>query len=290
MERYKSIIDDFEAFKNACEREKVYTVRKNPLKAREDFETALNKNFESVERAEWNPNIYRLPGAEKAGDNLMHWTGEYYVQEEPAALPVTVLDPQPGEKVLDTCAAPGGKSTQIAARMENNGEVVANDVSKKRMKAMHANTYRTGSAAIRTTTYEAQSFPSREFDRVLVDAPCTGEGDRARRTFEPAERDESRNLAELQKLILERASELVKDGGTVVYSTCTVAPWENEAAVKWALEKTGLMLERIETGIEHVRGVERFDGEHYGPEMRKTVRVYPQHLDSGVIYAAKFTA
>jgi NOL1/NOP2/sun family putative RNA methylase len=289
MERYKNIIDDWEEFREACEEPKIPSVRKNQIKAGNGFEPRLKSEFSKVEQSEWNPNVYRLTGEEKPGNSLLHWRGEYYVQEESAAIPVEVLGPEKSENILDIAAAPGGKATQIASKIKNDGLVVANDASSKRMKSLHANVYRTGSACIAATNYDGRQIPGSErFDRILVDAPCSGEGDRARRKFEPARMKDIEGLAELQKKLLERASELVKKRGTIVYSTCTFAPEENEEVVKYVLENTGLELADIELDAPHQRGVTQFQEREYPEKMRETVRIYPHHLNSGGMYVAKF--
>ncbi len=288
MERYKPIIDNWERFKESCEKPVTTAVRKNSIKAGEDFENHLKNTFSKVERADWNSEVYRLPETEYPGKSQQFWLGDYYVQEESAALPVEVLSPCKDEKILDMAAAPGGKTTQIASKIDNRGMVVANDKSSRRMQSLHANIYRTGSVSVAATNYDGTRIPEDEkFDRILVDAPCSGEGDKARRNFKPASKSEIGSLSKLQKQLMKKASRLVKENGVVVYSTCTLAPEENEGVVKHVLENTGLELERIETDIPHVRGVESFE-EDFGEEMRKTVRVYPHHIGSGVIYVAKF--
>jgi NOL1/NOP2/sun family putative RNA methylase len=287
VEKYKTLIDDWEAFKKQSNNHPLQGIRRNPLKVRNDFEDRLEEDFD-FENSSWNSNVYRV-SSESPGKSLLHWRGEYYVQEESAALPVTVLDPRPGEWVLDMCAAPGGKATQMAARMNNKGLVVANDESSQRMKSLHANVYRTGSSIVSASNYDGRNIPeSEKFDRVLVDAPCSGEGDRYYRDFEPADKGESVGLSRLQEDLLKKAEKLVKDDGVVVYSTCTITPVENEKVVSQIVEETDLKLENIETSAEHVKGVSNFEGEDFGDELSKTVRVYPHHLNSGVIYVAKF--
>lgn len=288
MKRYKSIIDNWEAFKQACEKPPTSTVRKNRIKADENFEERLKESFEAVEPVEWNSSIYRLPETETPGKSMLHWMGEYYVQEESAAIPVTVLEPEEGDKILDMAAAPGGKTTQIASQINNKGMVVANDESGQRMKSLHANVYRTGAACVAATNYDGRQIPEdEEYDKILVDAPCTGEADRAQRG-DSADIGEIKGLAQLQKQLAVKASKLLKDGGTMVYSTCTFAPEENEEVVKHVLEETDLELEKVETDAEHVRGVTKFEDREYGEELQKTIRVYPHHLNSGGIYIAKF--
>ncbi len=288
MKRYKPIIDDWEAFQKACQEPPISTVRKNCIKSTDNFEKRLRENFENVEQTEWNPNIYRLPETETPGKSMLHWMGEYYVQEESAAIPVTILGPEEGDRILDMAAAPGGKTTQIASEIENNGAVIANDESGHRMKSLHANVYRTGAACVAATNYDGRQIPEdEEYDKILVDAPCSGEADRARRG-EKASLGEIKGLAELQKQLAVKASRLLKEDGKMVYSTCTFAPEENEEVVKHLLEETDLELVEAETEAEHVRGVEEFEDQEYGEEMKKTIRVYPHHLNSGGIYIAKF--
>jgi len=288
VEKYKPLIQDWESFREQSENHPLQGLRRNPLKAQEDFEEELGEEF-NFEKASWNKNIYRVDD-ETPGKTLLHWRGEYYVQEESAAIPVDVLDPEPGEKTLDMCAAPGGKTTQIAAKMENKGLIVANDSSSQRLKSLHANIYRTGSKIVEVTNYDGRNIHEDEkFDRILVDAPCSGEGDRYYRKFEAADEKESRDLAELQKNLLRKAERLVKEGGTIVYSTCTVTPIENESVVSEILEQTDLKLDTISTDAEHVTGVKSFEDKEYGDEVDKTVRVYPHHLNSGVIYVARLT-
>lgn len=288
MERYKTIIDDWETFQEVIQKPLVSTIRRNSIKAKPEFEKRLKQSFGQVEQADWNPNIYRLPGTETPGKSMMHWMGEYYVQEESAAIPVNILEPEPGEKILDMAAAPGGKTTQIASKIQNKGAVIANDESGHRMKSLHANVYRTGSACVAATNYDGREIPEDEkYDRILVDAPCSGEADRARRG-ETASIGEIEGLARLQKQLAVKATQLLEDGGTMVYSTCTFAPEENEEVVQHVLEETDLELENIETDAEHVRGITEFENREYGEEMEKTIRVYPHHLNSGGIYIARF--
>jgi NOL1/NOP2/fmu family ribosome biogenesis protein len=141
---------------------------------------------------------------------------------------------------------------------------------------------------VAATNYDGRQIPEDEnYDKILVDAPCSGEADRARRG-ETASLGEIKGLAELQKQLAVKAANLLKEGGKMVYSTCTFAPEENEEVVKHVLEETDLELERAETGAEHVRGVTEFEDQKYGEEMKKTIRVYPHHLNSGGMYIAKF--
>lgn len=289
MEKYREIIPNFDAFRKECQKEPISTIRRNNIKAREDFEKKLSEDFE-FEQASWNEKVYRLKDVKKPGKSMLHWRGEYYVQEESASVPVAVLDPEPSDEVLDMCAAPGGKTTQIADRINNEGLVVANEISDRRMKSLHANIYRTGAFSVNALNNDGRMIPeNRQFDRVLVDAPCSGEGNNCRREEEEmATEQESKDLANLQLDLLEKAFALTKEDGVVVYSTCTFSPIENENVVSRALDNNNVELERIELDFEHERGLQGYQEMNFGGDLVKTIRIYPHHLQSGGMYVAKF--
>lgn len=189
----------------------------------------------------WEPMGFYYDPEARPGLHPFHEAGVYYLQEASAMSAVALLDPQPGEKILDLCAAPGGKTTQIAGRMGGSGLLLCNEVNPKRAKILSRNIERMGVAnAIVTNEYPnilAQRYPG-FFDRVLVDAPCSGEG--MFRKEEAAITDWSEETVEMcarrQAEILHSAAQLVRPGGRLVYSTCTFAPAEDEAAVSHFLE------------------------------------------------------
>lgn len=285
MERYKTIVDDWDAFSAEIGKEARTTVRRNPLKSGDKFEERLARDFE-YEQADWNPDVYRL-NTEKPGKSMLHWRGDYYVQEESAAYPVTVMDLAPGQRVLDMAAAPGGKTTQIAGELGNTVAVVANEKSSNRIKSLHANVNRLGCACVEVTNYDGRQMPEEmTFDRILLDAPCSGEGNNIRRGETASTESEREGIAELQKQLLEKACRMVAEDGIIVYSTCTFAPEENEEVVQTVLGED-FELERIEPGFPHQRGLTAFKGKEYSQELDKTVRIYPHHLKSGGMYVAK---
>jgi 16S rRNA C967 or C1407 C5-methylase (RsmB/RsmF family)/NOL1/NOP2/fmu family ribosome biogenesis protein len=184
----------------------------------------------------WEPaGVYYDPQA-RPGLHPYHEAGVYYLQEASAMSAVALLEPQPGERVCDLCAAPGGKSTQIAGRMQGGGFLLCNEWSPKRAKILSQNVERMGvrNALVANETVEnlARKLPG-YFDRVLIDAPCSGEG--MFRKEEAAVTDWSEETVEMcarrQADILHHGSQLVRPGGRLVYSTCTFAPAENEEAV-----------------------------------------------------------
>ena len=184
----------------------------------------------------WEPLGYYYDPQSRPGLHPYHEAGVYYLQEASAMSAVALLDPQPGEWVCDLCAAPGGKSTQIAGRMQGEGFLLCNEYSPKRAKILSRNIERLGIANALVTNETPQRLGQRFahcFDRVLIDAPCSGEG--MFRKEEAAVTDWSQDTVEMcasrQQEILEHGSRLVRPGGRLVYSTCTFAPEENEQAI-----------------------------------------------------------
>ena len=179
--------------------------------------------------------FYYDPDA-RPGLHPYHEAGVYYLQEASAMAPVVLLDPQPGERICDLCAAPGGKTTQIAGKMGGRGFLLCNEINPKRAKILSRNIERLGVANALVTNEHPQNLADRYpgfFDRVLIDAPCSGEG--MFRKEEAAVTDWSLETVEMcarrQAEILHSGAQLVRPGGRLVYSTCTFAPQENEQAV-----------------------------------------------------------
>lgn len=284
MERYREIIDDWDAFWEALHRPLPTVVRTNTLRIDpEDLRRRLERKGFELKPLPWDPTCFTVLGEIPIGNTLEHWLGYFYVQEATQLFPAKALDPKPGERVLDLCAAPGGKTTQMAQHMGDEGLVVANDASPSRIKALLANVYRLGLRCVVVTECPGENFPGRaRFDRVLVDAPCSAEG--VARKFPHLRRGASlayiRQMAALQKKLLVRALELVRPGGLVVYSTCTLAPEENEGVVAYVLERKLAELLPFEPPVPHARGLERFGPLEFGTEMKKAVRFYPHHFDS----------
>ena len=227
---------EFPAFLESLERPRAVALRFNPLKGERP---SLPFAGDCVP---WEPEGYYYDPEARPGLHPYHEAGVYYLQEASAMAPVALLDPQPGEWVCDLCAAPGGKTTQIAGRMKGEGFLLCNEYSPKRAKILSRNIERMGvaNALVTNETVErlAQRMPGR-FDRVLIDAPCSGEG--MFRKEEAAVTDWSPETVQMcarrQAEILHHGSALVKPGGRLVYSTCTFAPEENELAVARFLQE-----------------------------------------------------
>ena len=222
--------EEYEDFLKSLERPRAVALRFNPLKG---DRPELPFVGESVP---WESEGFYYDPDSRPGLHVYHEAGVYYLQEASAMAPVALLDPQPGEKVCDLCAAPGGKTTQIAGRMKGAGFLLCNEINPKRSKILSRNIERMAvSNALVTNEHPAnlaRRFPG-FFDRVLVDAPCSGEG--MFRKEEAAVTDWSQETVEMcarrQAEILHSAAQLVRPGGRLVYSTCTFAPEEDEEAV-----------------------------------------------------------
>ncbi|MFP4654571.1 MAG: SAM-dependent methyltransferase [Methanohalobium sp.] len=169
----------------------------------------------------------------------MHWLGKYHVQEYVSGIPPLALNPEPGEKVVDMCAAPGSKTTQISTLMDNIGEILANDIQRNRIRSLLSNISRLGCVNVQVFERDGRNLPEEpKFDKVLVDAPCSAEGNARKNSdlINGADIDVITKLSKLQENLLEKAFRLWKNGGTIVYSTCTFAPEENEIVVSKFLD------------------------------------------------------
>jgi len=289
LPRYRGIIPDWDRFLDACLRPLPTIVRTNTLRITpKDLRGRLLEQGISASQVPWEATLLEVD--RPAGNTVEHWLGLLYVQEAVQVLPVIVLDPQPGDSVLDLCAAPGGKATQIAARMEGIGPLVANEPSGRRQQALLANVNRLGILNATITGYRGESFPLRvRFDRILVDAPCSAEGTVRK---EPSLRAGASSgtiarLARLQKRLTLRAYDLLRPGGVLVYSTCTFAPEENESVVAHLLSARDARLSPLSLPFEASPGLATWGKETYPSEMRGCARVYPHQIDSGGGFVAR---
>jgi NOL1/NOP2/sun family putative RNA methylase len=242
--------DEFKAFAASYERERIRALRTGTLKisvpsflsltgARDGAEPELH-----LSPVPWTDNGFYYAEQDRPGKHPRHEAGLYYIQE-PSAMAVAALSgTKPGERVLDLCAAPGGKTTELAAMMRGEGLLIANEIHPARARILSQNVERMGIRNAIVTSMDpdalAVRFPA-FFDRIVVDAPCSGEG--MFRKEEAAltgwSMDNIRLCAARQQTILEAACRMLCDGGTIVYSTCTFAPEENEGTVGAFLSKHG---------------------------------------------------
>ncbi len=240
-----------DAFFASYESPRAYGLRRNPLKCeKEQFEQLLSWQLTPVS---WADEGYYYSGADRPGKHVYHEMGLYYIQEPSAMCVAQIADPQPGETVLDLCAAPGGKSTQIAGRMAGEGLLVCNEIVPNRAKILAQNIERMGVKNAVVLNHSPQELEQRFpafFDRIIVDAPCSGEGmfhkeEAALSEWSP---ENVQMCVDRQREILACAVNMLSPGGMFVYSTCTFAPAEDEEMIRWLLETyPDLTLQPIDT-------------------------------------------
>ena len=233
---------EYDDFLKSYGKERYYGLRRNSLKASAaEFEEKMPFALEPVK---WAREGYYYQRDEQPGKHILHEAGAYYIQEPSAMAVVEILDPKPAEYILDLCAAPGGKSTQIAGRMMGEGLLVSNEIVPNRAKILSQNVERMGirNCVVCNETPESMAvfFPA-FFDRIVVDAPCSGEGmfRKDETAVEEWSVEHVSMCADRQLSILEEAAKMLKPGGVLVYSTCTFAPDENEGTVSKFLHEHG---------------------------------------------------
>lgn len=223
------------------------------------------------------------PPSFQIGKTWEYFLGLIHPQSMPSILVSLVLDPKPGENVLDVAAAPGSKFSHMGMLMKNQGVLVGNDVKGEKISALYSTINRLNILNCFVTMRDGSDLNWRgRFDKILLDAPCTalGSGEGASKRWDPSH---SYRISTLQRKMLFSAYDALKEGGEIVYSTCTYAKEENEAVVKNLLDNVnGADLVDISLEIPHDHGLLDF-----GPEFRKCYRIYPQHLESEGFFIAK---
>lgn len=230
--------EEYEEFKNSYDQQRNYGLRVNTLKISvEEFKKISPFSLEPVP---WAEEGFYISEEDRPAKHPYYHAGLYYIQEPSAMTTVSVLEPQPGDKVLDLCAAPGGKSTQIAARLANKGILVSNDTNNQRIRALVRNLELFGARNYvvlnDTPANIAKKFPG-YFDKIVIDAPCSGEGMFRKDPFAVKSWDSYsvEKCTNMQRSILKQVSQMLKPGGYVVYSTCTFSPEENEGMIEYFL-------------------------------------------------------
>jgi NOL1/NOP2/sun family putative RNA methylase len=182
------------------------------------------------------------------GASFEYLLGLYSIQEAASQFPVQILEPLPGEIVLDMCAAPGGKTTQIAALMENKGVIIAVDINRDRLYALENHLERCGieNCIVYWGDAGKMDYQRTLFDKILIDTPCSGNFVNDGSWFKKRDLDDVNKNSVMQRELMVAALELFKSGGTLIYATCSLEPEENELNIHWLLQNNSIDLERIE--------------------------------------------
>ncbi|KAK9442038.1 tRNA (cytosine-5-)-methyltransferase NCL1 [Metarhizium brunneum] len=287
------------AFFEANETARPVVIRTNTLRThRRDLAQALiNRGVTLEPVGKWSKvGLQVFESSVPLGATPEYLAGHYILQAASSFLPCMALDPQENERVLDMAAAPGGKTTYMAAMMKNTGVIIANDPNKARAKGLIGNIHRLGARNVIVSNYDAREFPKPMggFDRVLLDAPCSGTGVIAKDPSVKTNKTELdfMQLPHTQKQLLLAAIDSVnhssKSGGYIVYSTCSVTIEENEQVVQYALRRRP-NVKLVDTGLAFGKeGFTSFMGKKFDPSLRLTRRYYPHAYNVDGFYVAKF--
>ena len=287
------------AFFEANESPRPVVIRTNTLRThrRELAQSLINRGVTLEPVGKWSKvGLQVFESQVPLGATPEYLAGQYIIMAASSFLPVMALAPQEQERILDMAAAPGGKTTYIAALMKNTGSIFANDSNKSRSKALIGSIHRLGVKNTIVCNYDAKDFPRviGGFDRVLLDAPCSGTGVIAKDPSVKTNKTEKdfMQLPHLQKQLLLCAIDSVdhtsKTGGYIVYSTCSVSIEENEQVVQYALKKRP-NVKLVETGLTFgVDGFVNYMGKQFDPKMKTTKRFYPHAYNVDGFFVSKF--
>lgn len=286
---------ELEAYLEANEKQRPVVIRINTLMTRrKDLSYALSQRKVETGNLDWTDTaLVAFKSEVPLGATPEYLAGQYMIQGANSMLPVLNLDLKEDMKVVDLCAAPGGKSTHIAALMNNTGILYSNDKCKERTHALKSNLCRMGIFNCIITNKDALEFDVGKLDRVLLDAPCSGTGviskDSSIKTAKSYE--EIKSLSKIQRKLIVHAFDMLKRGGYMVYSTCSLLVEENEAVVDYLLSKrknAKVMDLDVCVGKE---GFVHFRNENYNGSLVKARRIYPHvHNMDGFFYVKIFKA
>ena len=295
VERAKKLLgSELKTFLEFCKKPLKDAIRVNTIKInKERLIKKLKAKGWILKQIPWyQDGLWIERGRSDLGNTLEHFLGYYYVQGAASMIPPLILNPKSGEIILDLCAAPGSKTTQMAQLMENKGVIVANDRYLYRILALRANLQRCGVINTIVTRMDGVRFKKvkQKFDKVLVDAPCSSEGiiREDLNLIKKWNLNFIKRLSALQKKLIEAGFERLKEDGILVYSTCTLAPEENEAVVDYLVRNFDAKIEEIRLKQIKARpGITEWMGKKFVKGISKCWRIYPQDNNTEGFFIAK---
>ena len=281
--------DEYEAYIESYDNPRQYGLRINPMKITEE-ELAEGSGF-SLGPIPWTKTGYFYKEENQPARHPYYSAGLYYLQEPSAMTPAAKFPVKPGERVLDLCAAPGGKATALGAALQGKGVLVANDISNSRAKALLKNLEVFGISNAFVTNEVPQNLADRFegfFDKVLIDAPCSGEGmfRKDKKMVSAWEEHGPDFFCNIQKSIILQAARMLKQGGMMLYSTCTFDPKENEQVIEHLLKTyPEFRILKIAPYEGFVQGMPEVT-ESRDPSLADTVRIFPHKMKGEGHYLA----
>ena len=292
FECYSEIIPAFYKFQESIQNPILNHIRVNRLKVEPNtvVESLKEKGDYLEKTSEKHDTLYFAPTLKSPGNLLEYYLGHIHPQALTSCLASMALSPRENSYVLDMCAAPGGKTSHLAQLMNNTGLIVANELYPSRHIPLGHTLDRLGVLNTVITGYQAQEFPMKQrFDYILADVPCSCEGRFRKLKGDSVYRETSgkARLPDLQKRIILRAFDLLKEKGEMLYATCTYNPEENEAVVNFLLKKRDAVLLPLHIGFHSEPGILEWRNETYDKQFKKAARFYPHRINSVGFFMAK---
>jgi NOL1/NOP2/sun family putative RNA methylase len=296
LERFGALLgDEFDQFLQSLIQPTEHFVRINTLKIpqQKGQERLAEMGVEATPLPWYLPGFRIKNGHELIPRSTDYSLGYFYIQEGASMVPPLSLAPEPDHVVLDMCAAPGSKTTQISQMMESQGAIIANDRTFRRITSLGHNLQLCGVTNTIVLREDGRQLPQRltlQFDRILVDAPCTASGHLRSKSpqIEPPNPKRLKGLQALQKGLLKTGFRLLKSGGRLVYSTCSLHPEENEAVIQYLLNNfsEARLLPDTISGLEAHSGLTQWENNEYDDTMPHCLRVYPHDNDTDGFFIA----
>lgn len=292
FERYADIIPEFDAFEASLHRPLPQHLRVNTLKIETSvLLRALKRKGVLLTRViDSNDTLFRAPDGATPGKWLEYALGYVHPQALTSCLASLALSPRPESSVLDLCASPGGKTSHLAQLMGGRGLIVANELQQRRHRSLSHTLARLGVMNAVLTAYPAQEFPLKDrFEFVMADVPCSGEGTfrhGRKHSWHRVWKGRSR-LCETQKRIILRGFDLLKQGGEMLYATCTYDPEENEAVVHHLLQNRNAEMLPLESPLPSWPGLPGWNRDTYDKRLQRAARFYPHFVDSVGFFMAR---